>query len=98
MPARNPPGGLAFPATTQLSEENLELVLGYMRGGCRGYDFVEIRFRECMANPPLGSFAVARVAKVAPAQSPMMKKEQGDQAKGTAGGGFKGPTGLDYSS
>ena len=96
-------GGLAFPATTRLCEENLELVLEYMRGGGgggggggRGYDFVEVRFREPAAMPPLGSFAVGGVAKVGSAQS-LVKKDRGEQAKG-GGGEFKGPSGLDYNS
>ena len=66
-------------------------------GGGRGYDFVEVRFREPVAMPPLGSFAVGGVAKVGSALSPVKKERGGDLAKG-GGGGFKGPAGLDYSS
>ena len=89
VPAQRP-DALAFPSTTQLSEENLEVVLRYMRHR-RGYDFVEIRFEERAANPPLMTFPLRFPLKS------VKKKEQSDSTKG-AGRGFKPPPKLDYSA
>ncbi|KAF6231065.1 hypothetical protein HO173_010765 [Letharia columbiana] len=96
VPAQRP-GALAFPATTQLSEENVEMVLSYMRRG-RGYDFVEIRFKEPAADPPLGSLPIRSSREVPPGRSMNKKEHQPDQPKGAGGGGFEVPPELDYRS
>ena len=85
------PDVLAFPSTTQLSEENLGVVLSYMRHH-RAYDFVEIRIEERAANPPLMTFPLRL-----PLESVEKEKEQGDSTEG-AGRGFKPPPELDYSA
>lgn len=91
------PGGLTLPSTSRLSEESLEVVLSYLRWG-RGYDFVEIRFRELVGNPPLGSFPIGPPSKAAASQASSKKmKGQGDKGNG-AERGFQVPAGLDYNS
>ena len=95
VPAQQRPSGLAFPSTTQLSDENLAVVLSYMRRG-RGYDFVEIRFEEPVANPPSASVSFGPASKVMPDRSVEKKKEQGGSAKG-AGKSFEAVPELNYS-
>ncbi len=94
VPAQRP-SGLAFPSTTQLSDENLAVVLSYMRRG-RGYDFVEIRFEEPVAHPTSASVSFAPASRVIPDRSVDRKTEQGGSAKG-AGKSFKVMPKLDYS-
>ena len=74
----------------------MEIVLSYMRRG-RGYDFVEIRFKEPAADPPLGSLPIRSSREVPPGQS-MNKKDQPNQPKGAGGGRFKVPSELNYRS
>ena len=91
-PAQLGSTGIAFPRTTQLSEENLEPVLGYMRRS-RGYDFVEIRFEERRSEIPeaLLKFPL-RPRRGADGKG----KEQGGKGAGKGFGGA--PLRLDYTS
>lgn len=92
------PGRLAFPSRTQLTEENLEAVLGLMMRSGGGYDFIEVRFKEIVGK----AFVVGRgKKKVTFGPEVEGTEEQGKgrpkrKGKG-ADRGFQAPDGLNYS-
>ena len=85
---------MAFPCTTQLCEENLETVLAYMRRCDRGYDFVEVRFKESRADLAMRSGTTVSSAKVGSGRS-LVEGKRKEQGAGRGVGGV--PVMLDYS-
>ena len=82
---------MGFPATTELSEENLDAVLGYMRR-TRGYDFVEIRF-----GPAEQPVALATIPTGKAVRSSLNKKEDRPDLSEGKGKALAGQPMLDYS-
>lgn len=87
---------MAFPRTTQLCEGNLETVLAYMRRCGRGYDFVEVRFRESRADLAIRNGTVVSSAKGRSGRSSVVEGKRKEQVVGRGVGGV--PLMLDYSS
>lgn len=81
----------AFPATTELSAANLDVVLSYMRRS-KGYDFLEIRHSPAKPVAP----ATSPVEKMVRFSLNKKKKDRPDLSKGK-GKDFTGQPMLDYS-